>query len=256
MTRDSLGASAPQTRSAVVDLLFRMSDDAFLMGAADVSWAHQAPDVQASRGLVAMAVELTEHARVLYSFLHAMGQSEPRALATSRGPRRFRCAALAAVPVTDWADGLVRRFLYCAAADIRLSSLSQGGIRELVDLAHRLQDRRPSHFVQCRQWLLTLGRESEAHRQPLQRALSRAYPQAMAIFEVTEVAETLAQAGVCPHEDELLRQWESAVAPVLADVGLEPPVGCEATLGGRFGQHPAAFAAWLSAAQSSVPERW
>ena len=49
--------------------------------------------------------------------------------------------------------------------------------------------------------------------------------------------EPLTQAGLCAHEDELRRQWESAVAPVIGDAGLELPGTLQPVYGGRVGRH-------------------
>ena len=58
-------------------------------------------------------------------------------------------------------------------------------------------------------------------------------------------AEPLAQAGICPHEEELRRQWESAAAPVLADSGLVVPETVQPIYGGRVGRHPEPLAKLL-----------
>ena len=87
-----------------------------------------------------------------------------------------------------------------------------------------------------------LGIANDEYRERMQTALDQVYPHALGLFEPTEADEPLTQAGICPHEDELRRQWESAVAPVIADAGLKLPEAVRPVFGGRVGRHPKALA--------------
>ena len=88
-----------------------------------------------------------------------------------------------------------------------------------------------------RTWVLRLGRGTEESREKMQRALALAYPCALALFESTEADEVLAQAGICPREEQLRREWESAVAPVLEQAGLIVDPSLRPVNGGRVGRH-------------------
>ncbi|MBU0719176.1 MAG: phenylacetate-CoA oxygenase subunit PaaI, partial [Planctomycetes bacterium] len=74
-----------------------------------------------------------------------------------------------------------------------------------------------------------------------QDVLAEVYPHALGVFEPTEADEVLAQAEICPKEEHLRPEWESAVAPVLNDAGLEAWPSWRPVYGGRVGRHPAAL---------------
>jgi ring-1,2-phenylacetyl-CoA epoxidase subunit PaaC len=90
-----------------------------------------------------------------------------------------------------------------------------------------------------------LGGGAGEDRDRTQSALDRLYPHALGLFEPTDGDEPLAQAGICPDEAELQRQWESAVAPVLAESGLTAPETAVPVYGGRVGRHPEVLAKLL-----------
>ena len=83
----------------------------------------------------------------------------------------------------------------------------------------------------------------------MQAALDRAYPYALGLFEETEGDEILAQARISPKESQLQREWESAVAPVLAEAGLNLKDNLQPVCGGRVGRHPPELAELLEGLQ-------
>ena len=123
------------------------------------------------------------------------------------------------------------------AAQVR----SVSTLAPLAQRARKLKSEEKYHLMHGRGWVLRLGDATDESHQRLQRALLEAYPHALGLFEPTEADEPLAQAGICPHEQELRRQWESAVAPVLSDSGLELPETVQPVYGGRVGRHPEAL---------------
>ena len=101
------------------------------------------------------------------------------------------------------------------------------------------------HLMHGRGWVLRLGNSTEESQQRMQTALAALYPHALGLFEPTAADEPLAQARICPREEDLRQQWESAVAPVLADAGLDLPETVQPVHGGRTGQHPEALGSLL-----------
>jgi ring-1,2-phenylacetyl-CoA epoxidase subunit PaaC len=247
VTFESYDGLTDYVRSAVVNLLYRLADDELVIGHGDLAWAELMPIQEDATVFSSMARDEISHARSYYGMLHQLGEGDPDNLAFERGPRQFRCASLVCLPDRqDWAFCLLRRFLYDAAEVVRLTALCQSALRPLAELAARLRTEEERHLVHGRRWVLRLGRSAEESRRKMQAALHHAYPHALGLFEPTEADEPLAQSGICPREEELRRQWESAVAPVLADAGLDAPEMAPPAYGGRVGRHPQMLAELLS----------
>ncbi len=246
-TIESLSDISGITREAVVDLLYRMGDDELIIGQRDSEWTEPAPVLDENTPFSSMARDEMGHARMFYQMLHELGEPEPNALAISRKPRQFRCASFVCVPRNhDWASCLIWQFLYDSAETVRLTALTKSALVPLAQLATKLIHEEEHHLMHGRSWVLRYGRAADDSRERMQAALATAYPHALGLFEPTEADETLAHAGICPREEELCRQWESAVAPVLADANLVQPDSAEPVYGGRFGKHPEALAELLN----------
>lgn len=238
-----------KTRAATVDLLYRMADDEIVIGHRNSEWTGLGPILEEDIAFSSMAQDEMGHAQVLYQMLHDLGEADPDTLAFGRKAPQYCCATLVALPKGDYAFSIVRQFLYDVADDVRLAALTAGTLKPLAELARKLRTEEKYHLMHGRSWMLRLGNATPESNERMQRALNEAYPHALGLFEPTDADETLVQAGILPHEHELRRQWESAVAPVLANAGLAVPANPQPVFGGRRGRHYPALAELLNAMQ-------
>ncbi len=236
-------------RDAVVDLLYRLADDELIIGHRNSEWTGHGPILEADIAFSSMAQDEMGHAQAYYQMLHELGERDPDTLAFGRKPRDFRCAALVCLPKNDWGFSILRQFLYDAAETVRLAAFVESSLTPLAQLATKLRGEEKYHLMHGRNWVLRLGSATDESRRIMQAALNIAYPHALGLFEPSEFDETLAQSGICPRENELQNQWESAVAPVLKEAGLTVPTSAQPVYGGRFGRHPAALKQLLDGLQ-------
>lgn len=238
------------TRGAVVDLLYRLADDALIIGHRDSEWTGLAPILEEDIAFSSMAQDEMGHANAYYEMLHALGEPEPDANVFARDARRWRNADLVCLPNdSDWAFSLMRKFLYDMADMVRLAALSAGSLTPLAQLTTKLRTEKKYHQMHDRAWVLRLGNATDDSKDRMQRAMDRAYPYALGLFEPTESDEVLAQAGICPKESQLQREWASAIAPVLAEAGINIDENAKPVYGGRLGKHHQAMAPLLEGLQ-------
>ena len=249
---DSMDALNGELHHAIANLLFRLADDELILGYASAAWTSSVPISEERLPFAAMAKEEVGHALSYYELLHELGHDSPQTLIHARGPRRFRCASLVSRPQESrWAPCLMRQFLYDAAEVVRSAALRACEVTPLAELAAPIHGDEQGHLVHGRKWVIRVALANEGAHEELQAALQEVYPHALGLFEPTEADETLAQGGICPREEELQQQWESAVAPVLAQAGLAVPVTARPVYGGRVGRHPDGFADQLSRIQQA-----
>ncbi len=245
-TYDTLEALGSVIREAVVGLLYRLADDELIIGHRHSEWVERAPSLDEGVALSSIAQEEKDHAHAYYEMLHALGEPGPDTLAFARKPRAFRCASLVSLPDSgDWTFCVLRQFLYDAAETVRITALVDSSLTPLAQLAAKLRKEEKRHLTHGRAWVLRLCRAAGEDRDRTRSALDQLYPHALGLFEPTDGDEPLAQAGICPDEPEFQRQWESAVAPVLAESGLTAPEAAVPVYGGRVGRHPEALAKLL-----------
>ncbi len=238
------------TRTAVVDLLYRLGDDALVMGHRDSEWTGLAPILEEDIAFSSMAQDEIGHAHVYYQMLHELGEPDPDTIAFGRKPKEWKCAALVCVPNNrDWAFCIMRKFLFDSAELVRLAALTNNSLVPLAQLARKLKGEKNFHLMHDRLWVTRLGQAVKASQDRMQRALDQAYPLAMGLFESTGTDEVLAQKNICPREADLMKEWESAIIPVLTEAGLQIDANAQPVLGGRTGKHPEALGELLNSMQ-------
>jgi ring-1,2-phenylacetyl-CoA epoxidase subunit PaaC len=194
-----------------------------------------------------MAQDEIGHAQAYYRMLHELGEADPDSLAFGRGVRQFRCASLVSLPKGDWGFSVLRQFLYDAAETVRLSAIVEGSLTPLAQMAAKIRGEEKYHLMHGAGGCFT--RRCDQESQTYAGSLDTLYPHALG-FEPTEFDETLAQAGICPREEDLQKEWGSAVAPVLKAAKLNVPENVVPVHGGRVGRHPAALRELVEQMQS------
>lgn len=249
-TLDTLASLDPLIRPAVIDLLYRMADDAMIIGHRNSEWTGLGPILEEDIAFSSMAQDEIGHALVYYQMLHELGEADPDSLAFNRRPRDWKCASFVCLPgKRDWAFSIARKFLYDVAESVRLTAIAAGTLAPLAQAAHKFLGEKKYHLMHGRGWVLRLGRSTDEARTKLQTALDAAYPHALGLFEPTEADEALAQAGIAPREKQLRREWESAVAPVLREANFTVRENVQPVYGGRVGRQPDALAELLKEMQ-------
>lgn len=249
-----------EAKSAVIDLLYRLADDALILGHRNSEWTGIGPILEEDIAFSSMAQDKMGHALVLYTMLNGLGEADPNHAAFGRKPEQYRCCSLVVLecltkeqgaaaelsnnPVRDelmsrgdWAMSLVRQFLFSEADAQRWAALEKSTHAPLAQFAAKLRGEIKYHTMHGRLMMEKLCKSPESRRR-LQAALDTLYPHALGMFEPTKFDAELAEAGICPSEAELCKAWESQAAAILYRCELKAPREAKPVYGGRQGKHP------------------
>ena len=100
--------------------LLAFADDEHLMGQQHAEWIGVAPFLEEDLAFCSIAQDELGHAATLYELLGA----DVDVLAFGRPAAAYRSCHLVERPCADWADALVRHWLYDAAEDLRWDALA------------------------------------------------------------------------------------------------------------------------------------
>lgn len=248
----AVGALAPRTRDALVELLLTMADDEFVSGFTDSEWTGIAPLLEEDVAISSISQDELGHARALYQLLAGVladGRDED-ALAYDREPEAFRHARLLDHPRGDWADTIARRFLYELADEARLASIG-GGYAPLVELVGKLRREERYHRMHLVAWIDRLARGGPEPRARLTAALAALGPDASAVFTPLGDEEVLIEAGILTRRLAAAEAaWRADLTGILVPLGLAVPPVTPPAASGRTG-HSDSFR-WLWGEFTSV----
>jgi len=256
-----------EVRAALERYLTAMADDELVIGYRDTEWTGVAPTLEEDIAFSSMGQDEVGHARLYYSLLHDLTGTQVDYRA--RRPDEYRHAQFLEQPAAprynpdgphagggDWAYALVRRYLYDLFDDARLETLRGSAWQPLADAIDKVRREEKYHLLHGQSWFDRLAGSHGEPRARLERALGRAWPDALGLFEPIEGEDLLVGHGIIRAGSAVLRdRWLDRLWPVIERHGLALPARRDADgywrpsvqphEGGRRGMHtPAWQAMW------------
>jgi ring-1,2-phenylacetyl-CoA epoxidase subunit PaaC len=214
-------------RAALDSLLLSMADDEFVIGFSDSEWTGIAPMLEEDVAMSSIAQDELGHAKALYELLASLRDDgrDADAIAYDREPADYRHCRLLDHGRGDWAQTVVRRYLYDTADAVRLEALADSSYAPLAELVGKIRREERYHVMHASAWFDRLARRDGEPRQRLEYALQRLGPDGGTVFAELPGEAALADAGVLSTSmTDLRRRWRAQVDPVLEGhgVGLPP----------------------------------
>ncbi|WP_198662019.1 1,2-phenylacetyl-CoA epoxidase subunit PaaC [Halorussus litoreus] len=215
-------------REAVETLLYRLADDELVIAERYTEWQVRAPTLESDLALANIAQDEFGHARLWYDLLEDFGATEAD-LIFERDPADFRHATLAELPFEDgdWADAIVRSYLYDEAEALRLEALDGTAYPRIADRVGKVLGEEDYHREHAQNWLERLAADEQGLAR-LQDAVDRLLPAALALWEPVDedVEARIDDLGIRTDSlDSMREQWFDRVLPFLRALGLDTPEG-------------------------------
>ena len=229
-------------RAAVQTELECLADDDFVMAERYIDWQVRGPTLEADLAIANIAQDEYGHARLWYDLLEDFGYAEEE-LIWERSPDQFRHTTMAelAFETGDWADCVLRGYLYDHFEALRLDALQDTSYPRIADRVGKVVGEEHYHRDHAENWLERLTEGSDASseaKKRLQAALDRLYPHAQTLFAPTEHEEAIVELGIRPVPlSELREDWLAVTTPFLEGLGLTVPEPELPDVRGRDGSH-------------------
>ncbi|MHC3439328.1 1,2-phenylacetyl-CoA epoxidase subunit PaaC [Natrialbaceae archaeon A-gly3] len=212
-------------QEALEALLLSLADDEFVFAERYTEWQVRAPTLESDLALSNNVQDELGHARLWYDVLEDLGYEEHE-LVYEREPENWRHSTLVEqeFPEGDWADAILRHYLYDVAEEIRLEALEESSYAKIAGRVDKIQDEERYHREHAESWMERLADGEGLER--LQDAVDRLFPHAVTLFEPADedVEETIVEAGFRTESlEDLEEEWVNTVCPYLEDLGLETP---------------------------------
>jgi ring-1,2-phenylacetyl-CoA epoxidase subunit PaaC len=230
-TAETLGTPeelSEREQGAVEALMFRLADDEFVLAERYTEWQVRAPTLESDLAVSNIAQDELGHARLWYDLLEDFGYEESDLL-WERDPDDFKHSTLVELPFAegDWADCIVRGYLYDVAEHLQLEALVDTSYPRLADRVGKVLREEEYHREHASNWLERLT-SSEEGRERIQDAVGRLFPHALTLFEPVsddEGEDAVDDLGLRTDSLESMReQWLDTVVPFLESLGVQVPM--------------------------------
>lgn len=223
-------------------LILSFADDEFILGYRDSEWTGVAPFIEEDIAFSSIAQDEIGHARALYELLEAYSGRKADETAFGRQPSEYLNCTLVEHPREDWAFSIARQYLYDTADAVRVDALLRSSLRPLADICQKMAREEKYHQLHLHSWIERLANGSVESRERLERALEKAFPLALGVFEAIQGEDDLVLGGVQPRSNlELMTAFRERTSLHLQGFGLSLEPEAKPALGGRCGAHTTAF---------------
>ena len=209
-------------REAVEALLFRLADDEFVAAERYTDWQVRSPTLESDLALSNIAQDELGHARLWYDLLEDFGHTEST-LIYERPPGEWRHNTMSELPFDDgdWADAIVRTYLYDTAEELRLEALVDSAYPRISDRVEKVISEEDYHRQHAESWLSRLASDEDGLER-LQAAVDRLLPYALTIFApMGDVEADIDELGLRTESLESMREsWLDTVVPYIEGLGL------------------------------------
>jgi ring-1,2-phenylacetyl-CoA epoxidase subunit PaaC len=222
----------------LVRFTLRRADDALILGHRLSEWCGHGPTPEEDIALANMGLDLLGQARALYTYA---GEAEGRGhdeddLAYLRDDRQYRNLLLVEQPNGDFAQTIVRHFLYAAYADPWWRAMCASADPTLAAIAAKAEKELAYHLRHSAEWLIRLGDGTEESHRRAEAALDLLFPYHGEIFASADETD-LIESGVAVDPAQIRPHFEKTLAAILDEATLTRPEAGWMQRGGRVGRH-------------------
>jgi ring-1,2-phenylacetyl-CoA epoxidase subunit PaaC len=253
-----MSGSIEVTSTPLVDYLLCRADDALILGHRLSEWCGHAPLLEEEMALANMGLDLIGQARSLYAYAgEAEGANRDEdSLAYLRRESGYRNLLMVEQPNGDFAQTMLRQFLYAAFADLFWRAMMKSANATLAAIAAKSEKEMAYHLRHSAEWVVRLGDSTAEARRRIEAALQKLWPYTGEMFATDAGERTLVSDGVAIDPETLRAQWRETVKTVFARATLTVPADGWMQKGGREGRHSETFGhllAELQYVQRAIP---
>jgi ring-1,2-phenylacetyl-CoA epoxidase subunit PaaC len=232
-------AAPAVVKSDLFEGVLRLGDSALILGQQLSEWISRGPTVELDIAVQNQALDLIGQARFLLDYagrVEGRGRDED-ALAYFREPHEFRNCLLVEQPNGDFAQTMLRQFLYAVYADLVFEAMQGSSDAEMAAIAGKAHKEMAYHVRHCGEWVVRLGDGTEESHDRAAAGLDALWPYVHDMFAADAIDERLAVAGIMPDVSALKPQWLESVSQVFSRATLAIRDDDWAPAGGRQGNH-------------------
>lgn len=170
------------TIERLIPLITALGDDAWMIGHVGSEWLACAPDLEEDIAMSSVAQNDLGHAFAYYALIHEWGGKDPDAMVFARLAGDWRAAILPAHPRRDWAEWVVRRYLYEIAGEARRRALASVPDPSLRATLGRIGDETALQRVHIHRLMTVIADGGDFSRQRAEAALKACWPHWRELF--------------------------------------------------------------------------
>lgn len=224
--------------STLIDYTLHLADNSLILGQRNSEWCGHGPILEQDIAITNISLDLIGQARNFYQYaaqLKADGSTED-SLAYLRTEREFKNCLLVEQPNADWAQTILRQFLFSNYQYFLFQHFQTCKDETLAAIAEKSLKEVTYHLRWSSEWVIRLGDGTEESHKRMLKAIDELWRYTGELFIPTEYEKEM---GI--DFNNIKEEWNLKVNIVFSEASLIPPSGGGGAVfmqtGGKSGTH-------------------
>ena len=220
--------------SNLINYTLHLADNALILGQRNTEWCGHGPILEQDIAITNISLDLVGQARSFYQYAAQLkaDDSTEDMLAYFRTERDFKNCLLVEQPNGDWAQTILRQFLFSSYQYFLYQELQKNSDETLAAIAEKSLKEVSYHLRWSSEWVIRLGDGTDESHSRILKAIDELWRYTGELFIPVAYEK---EAGV----DVLLlkNDWSEKVKAVLTEATLPVPENIFMQTGGKTGTH-------------------
>lgn len=220
--------------SALIDYTLHLADNALILGQRNSEWCGHGPILEQDIAITNISLDLIGQARSFYQYaaqLKADGSTED-SLAYLRTEREFKNCLLVEQPNGDWAQTMLRQFLFSNFQFHLYHYLLDSPDKTIAAIAEKSLKEVKYHLRWSSEWVIRLGDGTEESHSRMLTAIDEIWRYTGELFIPATYEQ---ESGI--DVASLKNDWHNKVKAVFEEATLMVPENIYMQTGGKKGTH-------------------
>ena len=223
----------------LINYILHHADNNLILAQRNSEWCGHGPVLEQDIAITNVSLDLLGQSRNFYQYaaqLMADGSTED-SLAYLRKEREFKNYLLVEQPVGDWAQTILRQFLYSSWQFLLYEKLQHSKDSQLAAIAVKSLKEVTYHLHWSSEWVIRLGDGTgESHNRML-KAIETLWPYTGELFQAASYEQSAVSEGLAPDISSSKDEWLKKITETFAEATLDVPVNVFMQSGGKDGVH-------------------
>ena len=231
-----------------IDHILYLADNVLILGQRNAEWCGHGPILEQDIAITNISLDLIGQARSFYQYAaQQINESSPPlstqwkgagaevsedSLAYLRTEREFKNCLLVELPNGDWAQTILRQFLFSAYQYFLYQYLQTKGDDRLAAIAEKSLKEVSYHLRWSGEWVVRLGDGTEESHNRMLNAVTELWPYTGELF-----IPALYEKETGTDVEGLKYEWSKKVKEVFDEATLPVPANTFMQTGGKEGRH-------------------
>jgi ring-1,2-phenylacetyl-CoA epoxidase subunit PaaC len=238
--------------------ILHLADSALILGQRNAEWCGLGPVLEQDIAITNISLDLIGQARNFYQYAAQLinefqtsqsfkapsphgegvgGEVSEDKLAYLRGEREFKNCLLAELPNGDWAQTILRQFLFSAWQYLLYTDLQTSRDGQIAAIAGKSLKEVTYHLRWSSEWVIRLGDGTDESHNRIQHAIEKLWMYTGELFMPVDYELYCAKEGIGVDVGLLKSTWAQRVKEVFKEANLTYPEKIFQQTGGKEGKH-------------------